>query len=254
MVQSDSEVSDEPDEDQCLEEITAEVLKGRWLHSGGDYLNCSEGSVKFDEGLQFTMETVDNTVEMEGWRALPEKSTSNKIVWGKEGEASIFWRFESEYEDPSALDEEVEASNIITGKRRRTGVDYAALDKTMAKEAGYEDEEDKDHDEVAERARKKAKMDALAGRPEAKKEVVPKKLSGEELTAINTLLGSAGDLKSAEEVRGAFASLQAHPMTLAELKATKIGVTVNRYKKHTNSGIKSQAAECVVKWKTLLSK
>ena len=56
---------------------------------------------------------------------------------------------------------------------------------------GYEDEDHEEgpHDEEAERARKKAKMDALAGRPEAKKAVVPKKLTSEELAAINTLLG-----------------------------------------------------------------
>jgi hypothetical protein len=204
---------------------------------------------------------------MDGWRALPEKSSSNKIVWSKEGETSLHWRFESELEESGALEEEIETSNIIVGKRRRAGVDYAALDKTMAKEAGYEDD-DQEHDESAERAKKKARLDALAGRTEpfhvepkkeAKKEVkkevmVPKTLTKEELVAINTKLSTEGALKPAEEVRGAFTSLQAHPMTLADLKATKIGVTVNKYKKHTNSDIASRAASLVVKWKGLLAK
>lgn len=284
---SDSEGSSDSEipEESILAEITFATCKGRWQHSLGDYItNRGDSDVVFDQGLRFTLEAVDNTVMLDGWRAVPEKSSANKITWTKDGEKAMFWRFENEVEtDADDLKEEVSEDNIVTGKRRRKGVDYAALNKKMNQEQGFEDDEeggdfDAVQDAERKRARKKAKLDSLAqslsgsssstsqysssssvssssSAPAAKKKPLPpKKLSNEELIRIRDQLGLEGPLKPADVVLTALKQLERHPMELDHLKATKIGVVVNRYRKHTNAALAPRIQALVKTWKGLLPK
>ena len=124
-----------------------------------------------------------------------------------------------------------------------------------------QDDDDDDHNEdraAADRARKKARLDALSGRvSEATSRPAPApvkqvKLSAEELVKIRDALGSQGELKGAGEALASIKRLEAHPMTLADLKATKIGVAVNRYRKHSSALVATQVANMVKDWKSLL--
>lgn len=274
MPASDSDSSgseEEVDPAQILEELSLDKLNGRWQHSMGDFLNVVDGNVKFDMGTTYTLVQVGDTVELDGWRAVLSKSNSNRIVWAKEGEKPMHWRFESEIEaeggDVKPDDEGISEDNIITGKRRRKGVDYAELHKKMAKEKGFEDDESDDESRAR---KKKRRLEELARSSSssssssfttssyaAEKKAEPskpKKLSQPELLSIRDKLGFEGALMESDKLLPLLKQLERHPMDLDTLKSTKIGKAVNRYRKHTNSVVASRILAVVKKWKKLMPK
>lgn len=268
MSDSESSSEDEVEATDMLEEITIDSLKGRWMHKNGIYLNVRGADAEFDGGDSYALTQVGNSVEIDGWKAVVDKSTANKVIWAKEGESTSHWLFEGDIEEAGELDEEVSKDNIVTGKRRRAGVDYAALNKKLDEEEGKEEDDDEDA-EITEKKRKKARLDDLARssssssynsfRSEKKvastKPAVMKQLSAEELTRIRTELGTEGSMKSADEVLPLVKKLECHgAMTVDILKATKIGVAANRYRKHPNSAVAARFSDVVKSWKKLLAK
>lgn len=270
MSDSDSSGSEEEiDETLLLETIDLDNLKGRWKHSFGDHLNVVGDDVRFDQGTTFTLIVAGDTVRLDGWAASVSKSTANRIQWEKEGEKAMSWRFEGELEkdDVNAEVDEVNSENIVTGKRRRAGVDYAALNKKLDEEEGKEQDDDGSDDEESRRRKKKARMDELASsfsssssswksskEPKKKSSSSTTNLSPAELIRVRDQLGMDGALKGADEVLGLVKKLERHSMDLAGLKSSKIGKAANRYRKHTNSVISSRMSALVTKWKGLLSK
>jgi len=287
--ESESGSASEVDPESALEKLAIEDLQGRWLHSGGDYFNVRGSSVKFDLGGEYTVVEVDNTVELDGARANVAKSTTQKIIWEK-GEESMSWRFESELqetEDGSVQpDLDVDTSNIITGKRRRREVNYVMANKELEEKEGKDDDED-DFDAQREKAKKKLLSSApkssitssssssssasssSSQRPSSSSSVPtptakklkpapveelppPKKLSLDELNSIRDQLGVEGLLKPAEVVAPLIKQLERHPMELGELKSTKIGVALNRYRKHTHAGVNARVTKLVTSWKSLM--
>jgi len=85
-------------------------------------------SVAFDIGWRFQLvQKGQGIVEMYGWTTVQEKSNPEEIVWEKSGEGACSWHLEGDADG----NHEVDARNIVTGKRRRKEVDYRQLDRQL---------------------------------------------------------------------------------------------------------------------------
>lgn len=254
-------------EGQTLETITLEDLVGHWEHSGGAAIKVVGPRANFEGGDIYTLEEKNNTVHIDGWVALPEKSSKNKIFWSKEGEGTAYWSFEGEIvEEGGTVDDEgIDETNIVKGKRRRTNVDYKVLlkqeEERLRKKAKLEGapsgshfeqgfEDDDDDDDVEEEGDE-------GDDEEEEEEVKPKKpvvvaITLDEIKQIASKLAGAKDLFSDQEVLPMLTKLAKFDMNLDALKETKIGVEINKYRKHNSEDVKTRALFLIKKWKSLL--
>lgn len=258
---TDTSESDEEEvlEQHRLEEITIDTLQGVWRHSNGANVTIRGSSVSFSSGDQFgPLTQLEGTVDMDGWQPVLAKSTNNRIIWSKAGEdMRIVWSFECDLDDPGHSDqeEEVDKTNIVTGKRRRATVDYKALyDQQKKKRAlkkamrmrgeavSDDDILDGDSDEEDEAPKKKKK------RP--KEDAVEEKV---DVAALAKELDQS-ELVPAEKAMSAIKKLEKAKVDLAMLKATKVGLTVNKYRKHSDANVAATAKALVGQWKGLLKK
>ena len=92
------------------------------------YLVVRGKTVEFSSGETYTIEKSGDKLEVFGFVARPKRSSATTIAWKhKETGQVVKWHFEAHEDEP-----EVDASNIIEGKRRRRdNVDYNALDKEL---------------------------------------------------------------------------------------------------------------------------
>lgn len=257
-----ADISESDDEevlaDQRLEEITIDTLQGVWRHSNGAYVTIRGSSVKFSSGDQFgPLTQLEGTVDMDGWQPVLAKSTSNRIIWSKAGEDAIIrWSFESDLDDPGhEQEEEIDKSNIQTGKRKRKTVDYKALYEQQKKKRALkkamrqrgedvsdDDILDGDSDEEDEAPKKKKKpKEEAEGEEKVDVAAIAKELDQPELVAAEQAIKAIKKLKKAK-------------MDLTILKATKVGLTVNKYRKHSDAEVATTAKALVGEWKGLLKK
>jgi len=243
--------------DQQLEEITIETLQGIWRHTNGCLVTVRDGGVVFSSGDRFSLTEVGSTVDMDGWRPVLTKSTANRISWNKSGEDfKIVWSFERDLEDDDAA-EEVDAGNIRTGKRRRNKVDYRALyeqqkkKRAMKKAMRSRGETVSDDDVLDQVADDDSDGDTPNDEQRAKK-------SATEGDGRETVAGLKGELDQSEMIDAStamkvFEKLKKVRMDLTTLKDTKIGIVVNKYRKHADPTVKTTAKALVSAWKTLLT-
>mmetsp|Transcript_36089 Transcript_36089/g.70949 ORF Transcript_36089/g.70949 Transcript_36089/m.70949 type:complete len:258 (-) Transcript_36089:236-1009(-) len=250
---------DEVNEDQLLELINIETLKGQWEHQHGASIRVIENRASFEGGETYTIEEDGSTVTLDGWKAVPEKSTANKIFWVK-GEEQGFWSFEGEIagEDGKVDDEGIDSSNIVSGKRRRTNVDYKAIlarEKEMAKKrkqaeggsgggGGYFDNlEDTDDSDEGDEEEEEA---PAPGKP------APAAVTLEDVKKIAADMTASTDLLAEPVVSPLLNKLSKFKMTIDVLKETKVGLLVNKYRKHSSQAVKDKAIYLVKDWKSLL--
>lgn len=258
---TDTSESDDEEvlEQHRLEEITIDTLQGVWRHSNGANVTIRGPNVSFSSGDQFgPLTQLEGTVDMDGWQPVLARSTSNRIIWSKAGEdMRIVWSFECDLDDPGHTEEEeVDKTNIVTGKRRRATVDYKALYEQQKKkkalkramrqrgeEVSDDDILDGDSDEEDEAPKKKKKKPKEEAEEEEKVDVaaLAKELDQPELIAAEKAMEAIKKLKKAK-------------IDLAVLKATKVGLTVNKYRKHSDANVATSAKALVGEWKGLLKK
>lgn len=245
---------DEVDVDQLLEEITIDSVKGQWEHSLGASIKVLGSQAHFDGGSIYELQQEGNTVTIDGWKAVVGKSTANRVVWSKDGELS-HWNFEGELaQEGKADDEGIDETNIVKGKRRRTQVDYKELMKAEK-----------------ERLLKKKKLEGGASSgnyfedgldddsedDDSDEEPPPPKAAPvtlEDVKDVNKALTAGEAMLPAAEVLPLLSKLARFDMSLEALKETKVGVAINKYRKHESEDVKTRALFLVKKWKALLSK
>jgi len=80
----------------------------------------------------------------------------------------------------------------------------------------------------------------------------PSRLTKGEIEEIGRQLSGDMTKVAPGDALRALVKLMAHPMDLETLKATKIGVSVNPYRKHEQKKVAHYAKEIVGRWKKLV--
>lgn len=130
--------------------LDMEALQGRWRHSSSNLglLTVKDDCVRFDSGLTYQIkQPIPGIFDVAGWKSIASKSTPEEIFW-QLGQLVVSWQLEDDADRP-ADEEGIDVRNIIEGKRRRTQVDYKALEKQLdlEEQAGkdiYSDDSDED--------------------------------------------------------------------------------------------------------------
>lgn len=251
-------MKEEDDEEEYLDEVSQDICQGKWLHSGGDSFSVRNDTVTFDNGGGvFTLVPAGNTMMLDGWKANPSKSTRSEILWEKEGQDPCTWTFEFDLTEDGAVDlEELETSNILESRTRRRASkpDYATLNRIIPREQRFggddDDDDDEEHQEpgVEEEAQGPLKRRKVAGSSSAAPAVVP--LSPDELVSLRRELECSGkeDFLDSKAAMAVFNKLSAHSMTYEDLKASKVGKEVNRYRKHKDAAVAQKAKVLIKKY------
>jgi len=293
VAQVEQEESDDDDdvevkEDHKLETITTERLQGKWKHSSDFFLTVRKSRVKCKTGQKYKLVEVGNTVELVGdstpWKAVPSKSSAQKIHWesAEDGAYGVQWHFEGvlknkaeeaqDDDDQLEDDVEIDKSLILDTKRRRNKVDYVRLDKKLGKDPAAGDialPGDKvlmapppgslKRKSATSEARARIEQDRKRSRDGGEADERPKKkremkvLSTAELEQLFKQLDGKIESIAPKDALMALSKLMYHPMDIPTLKATKLGVAVNPYRKHPDDKVGRYAKEVVKRWKNLLN-
>lgn len=114
------------------------TLDGCWQSSLGPSLTCQGRVVTFGSGAQDKLLVGANgAVSIDGWELLVSKSTTAKLRWRKDGQ-KCSWVFDDALGEGgggvaasrSGLGER-RGGVVLSGKRKRTQVDYVAMDRRM---------------------------------------------------------------------------------------------------------------------------
>lgn len=74
--------------------LSSPDLQGQWESSYGYLIKVVNDQAIFPGGRTFQLGQTRNTVEMDGWRVSPSKSSPEVILWKKQGEPDLKWTFE----------------------------------------------------------------------------------------------------------------------------------------------------------------
>eukprot|EP00466_Bigelowiella_natans_P017354 jgi/Bigna1/146210/aug1.110_g20918 len=248
-----------------MEEVSLKNLQGVWNHAQFGYTIKVRGShAEFGNGLKYELKEVANTIEMDGWRIKLAKSSTEEVVWQKKGENTLKWTFEDDLHE-GLEDVGIDQKNVVTGKRRRGGADYAALNKQIDKEEGLmkSEREQKRKEEAAlakllkkrklTEQRKKEKVVHGDTDPESGNHAQSKKrYSTTEIKVIQAVLESKDS--DNDKILEAIKKLQGAEMDVQTLKTTLIAKTLNPFRKSDAAEISRRAKTLFSSWKSLYKK
>jgi len=253
---SEDDVEDEVG-DRHLDEITIDTLQGTWKHSLGMTISAKGSRLKFENGEKYDLVVVGNTVELMGWKAVPEKSSANTIKWhkadGSDG-GEISWSFQSDNAPEGSgtknYDDGLEAmddSNIVTSKRRRTKCDYVRMNRLLGGKGPK---------------RAKTEADAPTESPEPEPEPEPIRapkpevpMTEDDVASAAAELQAAGkDLKPRRYMLPLVERLLKFDMSIEVLSSTKIGKAMHPYRKHQDPVIAQKVSSVISHWKALIKR
>eukprot|EP00467_Chlorarachnion_reptans_P009640 CAMPEP_0114510438 /NCGR_PEP_ID=MMETSP0109-20121206/13788_1 /TAXON_ID=29199 /ORGANISM="Chlorarachnion reptans, Strain CCCM449" /LENGTH=238 /DNA_ID=CAMNT_0001689747 /DNA_START=65 /DNA_END=778 /DNA_ORIENTATION=+ len=238
-----------------MESVTVKDLQGQWVSSYGYHITVVNATVSLPEA-QYRLVEKDGTVEMDGWRVAPAKSSAEEMLWQKEGEADLKWTFEEDVVEK--LEEHgIDSGNILKGKRRRGAKDYVKLNQELEREEAHARRErerlqgeQKALEAIRRKRRQQKEMNSkVSTKRKSVKEIAYREMSIAEVQNLRAKLKAVDPASSDEKnVLPTLEELATVKMTLKILTETLIAKAVNPFRKHRNPLVAKKAKLLFTSW------